>query len=421
MKKILMLIIAFIIGMPLVFATETATEDRMFYVSEMNTYYQRSQHTYSFVGDDGVYHSSYAPSIYVLLDNKEEAANKEDWTFTDKYTIPWNTENNEYYIVYCADISRAATEQAEYRRVSVEDSTYLDKQTKERLIGILKNSYPYISVDEMKNRLLEKGILEEIEIGEGQKILAAKGNTKASRDITVDELVTATQMAINYYTDPGTIEKAYFKTFSLSGKSVLRSNNLWTNEYPTGVYTAVDNNITAVMRYLLTLSDSIPEEQKITKVSASNSKNEVYVYLNHDLSKQDNFNIIITEDEKELGTYNLSEMKTREDGSFILTDVKSADLSKISVELNGTEYVEDRLFVYEAVEGELASQTMVGISTGRIALLNVYKEPVTLEKTFIEKIENPETADIAILAFIVIAIAGIILLVVNIKKIKWLQ
>lgn len=420
MKKVLLMLSIFILGMPVVLADETA-EEQFYYATARNTYYQRSQHTYAFTGDDGVYHDSYAPSLYVLIDDYELSGNQTDWEFVSKYTIPWNVKNNEYYVAYCADISAIAHLQVPYRRVAVEDSTYLDTETKKRLIAILKNSYPYISFEEMKSQLLEEGVLEYLVGINGETVLTTAGNTLASRDITVDELVSATQMAINYYTNPGSIEKYYHKTFVLSSRSVLREHNLWTNEYPEGLYNAVGNNITNVTEYLITLSEDIPEKQHITSVTANNNKGEVYVYLNHELSKQDDFTIILKDNGEKVGNYNLDKVQTREDGAFVLTNVASKDLSKITIELNGSEYVENRLFVYEAANGEETSQTMVGLSTGHIAILDTYSDPVISEEGVMGEVKNPETKDLAIICCVIIIIAGATLTIVNFKKLRWIQ
>ncbi len=59
-KRVVFGIVCFMMGMISVFASE------QYYISQRNTYYQRSQHTYSFNKSNGEYHDEYAVSIILF-------------------------------------------------------------------------------------------------------------------------------------------------------------------------------------------------------------------------------------------------------------------------------------------------------------------------------------------------------------------
>ncbi|MBE6140054.1 MAG: hypothetical protein E7172_00720 [Firmicutes bacterium] len=362
-----------------------ALEEKNFYLPERNTYYQRSQHTYSFLDQNNELNTAYAPSIYTLLSDLEEAKVEDTWTFTDKYTIPWNVKNNDYFIVYCADIDAPVEEQLAYRQINLQDSTYINEDIKANLAGILKNSYPYISKQEMINRLIEAKVLENYDNGY-DTVLTTVGNEFATNDITIDELVSATQMAINHYTNPNSIQKIYDETYRLSAKMILREHNLWTNEYSAGFYDEVNYNINAIFNYLITLKSELPSKMQITKTTLNSIENNLYIHLNKDITNNDNLEFSIIENNNIVNTYNLKKLNQRNDGAYIVPLSGANDILNVDVDLKGTQFVENYVFVYEAIEGE--TQTMIGVSTGPLKVNSLYTESIE-DEVASSKIEQP--------------------------------
>ncbi len=367
-----------------------AGENANYYLPERNTYYERSQHTYSFYDSNGDYNKRYAPSIYVLLKNKEEAEITDIWAFTDKYSVPWKI-GEDYDIAFCANVEQAILEAVPYVKVSLNDTDVIEEKVKDNLRAIINNSYPYISKDKMIENLIKVGVLEE-KTEENKQIIIAKDNTLATESITIDELVTATQMAIYYYTNPNKIDKIYYSTEELTGRSVLKSLGLWKNEYTAGTYDAVEKNIMAVYNYLITLKENKDNDLIISDIKANkiDSNYELKFKFNKIVSAADDLKLNIYYKDRVIKEVNINDLKY--DDGYMVSFTSDEDIKELKIKLEGTFYTNRDIFVYYDQSSDVSSQTLISASDGYINILD--------EKSLaVNSLNNPSTGVILSLSF----------------------
>lgn len=361
LKYLFVFLFSFII-MSSTMAEETKGEE--FWLPYNNRYYQRSQHTYEFVEKSGTPHNDIAPAIYTIITD-EEKANGDTFKFADYYNVPWSVNESNYFLVYCADVDINIVRGTKYKRISLKDYEKFSNEEKEGIVGVLKNSYPYITVDEMIENLVKAGVLEKKEVNY-KTIYVAKDNDEATMSITSDELLSATQLAIHNFTNHGQITNVYYRTAQLQTDTITKQSSLWTNIYPSGNHEAVEKNIKAVYEYLITLKDtSISKEISTIEVEQKNDKSfTLYIKLNTEVNDKDDLKIIVNEDLLKRAELNLKEAKINKDGFYVLDVNVPFDKEKINVKLTGNEYNSAIIDAYEAVDGIEASQTLVGLTSG---------------------------------------------------------
>lgn len=384
----------------------------IYYLPKTGSNYFVSQHTYSFYSKDNrtTLNEHRTPTLSDLRKNTLDSDLNYE-TFTDKYTLPWTTAELNYVVVYCADKGIPIVDEAGYRRVPIMESTYIDDNIKKSLIGILKNSYPYISKDKMINILLKEGILVEKEV-DGKVIYTAKANAEleeATVSITEDELVSATQMAISTYTNPGQIAKIYQASYEGSQNTLTTKHGLHEYAYSFGYHTPVQNNINAVYNYLISQKEE-EVDFKVTKIesTATAEKFIIHVATNRPLNEKDNLKVVLNNGDEKPVEYNMSELKTDENGAYIFDVTGVAKLDENArVVITGSKFEYDRVYAYEALAGKDVAQTQVGISAdySEIKLESGVAGDTVLK---MEEIENPNTTDY----IVVIALSGIVLAVI---------
>ncbi len=336
-----------------------AQTNEKYYLPERNTYYTRSQHTYSFYESEDVYHDEYVPAVYTLLTDIEEAKNTSIWDFPSKYSVPWKV-NNGYDIAYCLDLLVDINEVIPYNKIEISKSTYIDDSIKSSLIGIIKNSYPFITKDEMISRLINAGIFE-YKMVDGNRIITSKGNPDASRNISEDELLSAVQMAIYYYSNPGVIDKIYFNTYMISARTVLKSAGLWSGEYETkGIYEEVRYNIQTIYNYLIGLKSSNTSSTRIEKMYYD--EDNIYIEMNNAISLESNLKLDIYSNDNLIRELSLKDFAKDSSGNFII-DRSQLNFQNLKVRISGDEYLENEVVVYEASENKTDSQTLIGVSS----------------------------------------------------------
>ena len=108
-------------------------------------YYETSNHAIKKeVTSGGAVH------LVTVVDTKENAG---EWTPSGVYV---SGESN-YNVMYCCDADKTFAVGAYYKKVTLEDSEYFTKDQAEKLRAILMNSYPYVTVEEMKDFLKTQG------------------------------------------------------------------------------------------------------------------------------------------------------------------------------------------------------------------------------------------------------------------------
>ena len=374
-----------------------------FWLPKYNGYYQSSEHRYSYVDDNQELHAEISPSIYTLLLD-ENKAQEGEWNFSNYYNVPWTAQELNYLLVYYADINTNIVPGEKYQRISLNDYDKLSDEAKLSLVGIIKNSYPFISFDEMIKKLVSAGVLVQKTVNL-KTVYTAKENENLETDIksiTSDELVSAIQTAIYYYTNPDNIKDIYEKTINVTTDSVLLQNSLWQNEYESGTYDEVKNNIMAVYNYLITLKDNIstPEISKIDLEENDKKSFTLHIKLNDVVSEKDDLKILVYEDLLKRGELNLKDAKISNDGYYEIKVNTQYDEKKIRVKLSGNTYSDSNVDIYNN-----GASNLIGLSAG--------SRP--LDKTFAGKMgtyvndknnKNPNTADY-ILIFSAIAILSL--------------
>ncbi len=372
-----------------------------FYIPLRNTYYQRSQHTYSYKGTDGKVKNNYAPAIYTLLSDKEDVDRDDRWDFREYgYKVPWVNNDEDYHLAYCADLLIDIMEQEPYQRININSSSQISSEIKSKIIGILKNSYPYISSEEMLNNLVRDGVLVYKEIndtesdGQTKSILTSPKNESPTTSVTTDELVSAIQLAIMHYTNPDSIVDDYYKTSQLQTKTVLSYAGLWENVYKTGTYTEVENNINDIINYLFTLEDKSPEDLEINDIYVNKEADgyTLYVKLNRLVEEKSNIDLYVYEDNNLVKENKLSNINLSSDGYYVLPKLDIENENNVNVSIKGNDYITNGVYVYEATNGIEATQTLVGLDSGNNGVdLMANKVKINHPKLEENIEENPKT------------------------------
>ena len=94
------------------------------------------------------------PQTFVLVDTSDGTTT---WSPDGKYTYG----KNNYILAYCCDVETNLKYNYDYKQVNLEDSNYFDETESKYIRAVIENSYPFITMEEMKNRMKYDGIDEE--------------------------------------------------------------------------------------------------------------------------------------------------------------------------------------------------------------------------------------------------------------------
>ena len=296
--------------------------------------------------------------------------------FYENYNVPWTISEKAYFLAYCADVDIDIVRGSIYKRILLYDYKDFSDEDKESILGILYNSYPFISMDEMIKKLVDAGVLVQKKFNH-KIIYTVKSNELATKTITSDELVSAIQLAIHNFTNPGQITELYYKTAKLSSNTILRESNLWVNEYDAGYYEEVKNNIYEVYNYLITLkAKDISQYISEVQVKEKDDKSyTLYVKLNKEINDKDDLKIVVYEDDEKLVEHSLKDNQKDSDGNYVINVDSSYNKDKIKVAVEGQIY-DTNADVYEAYEGNEVSQRLIGLSLGYRTISRPYASPI---------------------------------------------
>ena len=386
-----------------------------YYLPDTHTYYQRSQHTYTHF-KDGVLKSGYHPAIYTIIKNENLAKDTGVWDFFSYYKFPWTTEERNYFVSYCAGLPVKIKTMSAYNLVDIKSSTFIREEAKDYVKGILKHSYPFIKEEAMIKELMNANVLVSVETENGT-FVTAKTNSKPTRSVNTDELLAATQLAIYSYTDPTLIDKVYSYTEVLKGYTVSRRAGVWKNTYDVdGYYEEVDNNIKAIYDYLTKKSEAIYNPVEIKNIMA-NEKNELYIALSNKKDNTNNLSFIISQDDTKSSEYKLKGLNKDNNSNYIVPLNENIDIDKIKIGLKGSVYKESEAYVFEAVDGQEASQTLVTLLSSDIPINTTYKGKITTFLSGDNLKTNPKTLDFNISILISSALVALIIVVYSVFKI----
>ena len=328
------------------------------------------------------------PATFLLVDTADGATS---WTPNGLY-IPG--ESN-YEVVYCSDLDIGLDYDTYYKRVNLEDSGYYGTIASEHIRGILLNSYPYVSLDQMKENLKENGLSSDF-----------------VESLTRSDIIAAVQMAVWAYANSDSEDLAanlaYSATYDITANSANYmsplhdyTNELWTywttNSGKTTFDARAQYRVNTLVYHLCNLptveatsDQTLLSEVEVTRASITPGPNDtyyvgMYIHLNAAGTQDDDLTVSATS------------YQTNEDGSESVTaknaqsvdgrteikmTIKAKSGDTIKVVVDGTQYVSKGVYFYEPENGRESSQSLVGVGEGDT---KVYAET---DFTFEETIEE---------------------------------
>ncbi|MBR5006612.1 MAG: Cys-Gln thioester bond-forming surface protein, partial [Clostridia bacterium] len=319
------------------------------------------------------------PASMALIDTTDESIRNEEGKWVPDKLYEYGECN--YDIVYCSDAHPSPSTTNLYKRINLEDSTYYSKAAARKLRAIVINSYPYVTIDEMKAFLKENGF----------------DSAKADK-LDRSEIIAGVQMAIWYYANTGNADHndlvGYSYTFNnyknpwMPNRIHQFQNECWTwwdaagNGQYTGwrpyktYLTGVADRINSLVDFLVSLPGQSPDSDQILISDLQITRSQlvpgsdntysvgVKVILNHG-SNATNDSVVLTvetyqegEEPVVVATRDISELTEYE---FTVT---AKDGDRIKITADGTQYVAKGVYCYETAAGPRADQALISVTEG---------------------------------------------------------
>ena len=296
------------------------------------TYYQRSVHR---ICEDG-----FIPAIYNIVDGA-----------------------GKQYDVYCCDFETgilASGERIAYRRLTLENSGYYPPEAARKIRAIAFNSYPVLSLEEMKTRMDKAGYT-------------------LNESVSEEQLLSGAQRAIWQYSNSDSVNNQAAYNFSLKIKDgyadVIKPPEGKYKESGRQYYNEINENVQNVYDYLMSLNgkEASPGGIVLNGVQAAplsaGTSGAVDVLLRFELKNDRHGGITL--DEKDVLTltannqiFPCSEWKNEGNGTYsvMLQGVTAGE--NIDVTISGEQYLARDAYFYEPVSGRHAAQCFVGVAEG---------------------------------------------------------
>ncbi|MEE1037724.1 MAG: SpaA isopeptide-forming pilin-related protein [Eubacterium sp.] len=294
------------------------------------------------------------PQSLVLI----EANDDYNWKPNGKYQFG----SSNYEVTYCCDRITGYEDSMYYKRSNLEDSLYYSKEDAAHIRSIVTNSYPYVSLEQMKANLAAEGF-------------------EGAQDLTRADVIAAVQSAIWYYSnkDEGLV---YSRTFDVPTNSqwgtvfhdYTNEMDVWwqVGKRKTSTNDVVGARINALIQHLTKQEKTYPEKNQmiisdveIVDVIPVQEKSDLYkmavqVKLNNSgSSEEDQIKLKLNLDDAEVSNTDVSLGKETYD--FII----EANMNQqISAEFEGNQIVPQGVYFYEPESGRNQSQCLVGVAGG---------------------------------------------------------
>lgn len=327
--------------------------------------YEMSNHMVSANG--GVNNS--IPQTLILVEADEDYL----WSPDGKYSFG----QSNYEILYCCDEETGYNGGVYYKRLNLEDSQYFDVEEAAHIRSIVSNSYPFISLDEMKSNLAAEGF-------------------EGAADLTRAEVISAVQMAIWSFANDAT-ELAYSKTFDVPFNTqwgtvlhdFTNEMDVWWTQGKRKFSTNEDvrNRINSLADYLKSQPATYPEDPQIiisdleiVDAAPVQEKNGVYktafhVALNSSgSSEQDKISLSIFVNDENVATL---PMEFGTDAYDFIVEAENGDTIKAVV--SGTQVLPLGAYFYEPQGGRGTSQCLVGVAGGNTEIYSSAEEKLEVE------------------------------------------
>lgn len=296
------------------------------------TYYQRSVHR--------ICEGGYIPAIYNIVDGGGE-------------------QHNVYCCDYEVNILKTGDKIA-YRRLTLENSGYYDEEAAKKIRAIAFNSYPVLSLEEMKARMDKAGYT----LNEGA---------------SEEQLLSGAQRAIWQYSNSDSVNNQAAYNFSLKIKDgyadVIKAPEGKYKESGREYYNEINENVQKVYDYLMSLNgkEASPGGIVLNGVQAAplsaGTSGAVDVLLRFELKNDRHGGITLNEkDDLTLAangkTFPSREWRDEGNGTYsvMLQGVTAGE--NIDVTISGEQYLARDAYFYEPVSGRHAAQCFVGVAEG---------------------------------------------------------
>lgn len=329
--------------------------------------YEMSNHM---VSNDGGAHND-IPQTLIMVEADEDYT----WNANGRYSFGVSN----YEVMYCCDVETGYNDGIYYKRLNLEDSSYYDEEDAAHIRGIVTNSYPYISIEEMKKNLYEEGFEYAYDLNKSEIIAAVQAAIWAYANEGNDYVYSRT---FDVTTNPqwGTVAHDYTNQFDVWWKTGTRKfstdtiveeriNKLIEHlKQQTAVYADKNQIIISSLEVL----DTIPVQEKddfyntVIRVKLNNSGS----------SEADNLNITIFRN-GEVSVERAIELGVKVYDFCI--EAKNGDM--IEVIVSGEQILPKGAYFYEPEGGRDVSQCLVGVAEG---VTNVYEQEsfvLEIEKT----------------------------------------
>ena len=296
------------------------------------TYYQRSVHR--------ICEGGYIPAIYNIVDGGGE-------------------QHNVYCCDYEVNILKTGDKIA-YRRLTLENSGYYDEEAAKKIRAIAFNSYPVLSLEEMKTRMDKAGYT-------------------LNESVSEEQLLSGAQRAIWQYSNSDSVNNQAAYNFSLKIKDgyadVIKPPEGKYKESGRQYYNEINENVQKVYNYLMSLNgkEASPGGIVLNSVEATplstGAGGTVDVLLKFKLKNDKHGGITLNEKDVLTLTANnqifpCSEWKNEGNGEYSVTLQGVTAGENIDVTISGEQYLARDAYFYEPVSGRNAAQCFVGVAEG---------------------------------------------------------
>lgn len=296
------------------------------------TYYQRSVHR--------ICEGGYIPAIYNIVDGA-----------------------GKQYDVYCCDFETgilASGERIAYRRLTLENSGYYPPEAASKIRAIALNSYPVLTLEEMKARMSAAGYT----LNEG---------------VSEEQLLSGAQRAIWQYSNNGPVKEQAVYKYSLritdGYADVIKAPEEKYKESGREYYYEINENVQKVYNYLMSLNgkEASPGGIVLNGVTAAplstGTSGTADVLLKFKLENDKHGGITLNEkDDLTLAangkTFPSREWRDEGNGEYSVTLQGVTAGENIDVAISGEQYLARDAYFYEPVSGRNAAQCFVGVAEG---------------------------------------------------------
>lgn len=296
------------------------------------TYYQRSVHR--------ICEGGFIPAIYNIVDGA-----------------------GKQYDVYCCDFETgilASGERIAYRRLTLENSGYYLPEAASKIRAIALNSYPVLTLEEMKARM------------------SAAGYT-LNESVSEEQLLSGAQRAIWQYSNNGPVKEQAVYKYSLritdGYADVIKPPEGKYKESGRQYYNEINENVQKVYNYLMSLNgkEASPGGIVLNSVTATplstGTSGTADVLLKFKLENDRHGGITLNEkDDLTLAangkTFPSREWRDEGNGEYSVTLNGVTAGAEIPLTVSGMQYLEKDAYFYEPVNGRRAAQCFVGVAEG---------------------------------------------------------